>query len=212
MRNERKADETVPEERDDDIPSSGVGPTTTEVPLRSVVSDDERLRSLYRCVYDRLGRWPNLYAALANAPDLLAAWVDFAWTLRASPDVARTLRELAILRVAQLTNKEYEWARHVFMARSAGVSEEEIANLRDWRGAQVFSGEQRLVLSVAENLTKTGELSDEQRAGLLAHFGPRQTVELVLTTAFYSCVSRVLGGLKVPLDEHEGAIPGFSGE
>ena len=164
-----------------------------ELPLLS--GDDDRLRAVHARAVEGFGRWPNLYATLANAPDLLAAWVDFAWTLRAVPDSDRALRELAIMRVAQLTGSDYEWQAHWAMAIEAGVPAEKLATL---------------VLGAAESLTDSGELSVAERSQLVATFGQQQTVELVLTIAFYSCVSLVLGGLGVPADERDEQAPGFA--
>lgn len=38
----------------------------------------------------------NLYRALANAPDVLDAWLRFAWSLRDDCTTPRALRELMI--------------------------------------------------------------------------------------------------------------------
>lgn len=178
-----------------------------ELPLLS--GDDDRLGALHARAVDGFGRWPNLYAMLANAPDLLGAWVDFAWTLRAVPDSDRALRELAIMRVAQLAGSDYEWQAHWDMAIEAGVPAEKLTTLAGWREAGAFSTDERLVLGAAESLTVAGELSVAERSQLVAAFGPQQTVELVLTIAFYACVRLVLGGLGVPADEREEPAPGF---
>jgi 4-carboxymuconolactone decarboxylase len=182
-----------------------------DLPLLSGPDDDERLRAVHERVTAGFGHWPNLYAMLANAPDLLAAWVDFAWTLRAVPESERALRELAIMRVAQLTGSDYEWQAHWTMATESGVPTEKLSALGHWRNtAGVYSEDDSVVLSATESLTVTGELSDAERGQLLDRFGEQQTVELVLTIAFYSCVSRVLGGLGVPLDGRGEKAPGLA--
>ncbi|HEX3566610.1 MAG TPA: carboxymuconolactone decarboxylase family protein [Acidimicrobiales bacterium] len=179
-----------------------------ELPLLS--GDDDRLRAVHARAVEGFGQWPNLYARLANAPELLAAWVDFAWTLRAVPQSDRALRELAIMRVAQLTGSDYEWQAHWPMATEAGVPAEKLTTLAGWRSADAFSTHERLVLGAAENLTSSGQLSVAERSQLVATFGEQQTVELVLTIAFYSCVRLVLGGLGVPADERDEQAPGFA--
>ena len=67
------------------------------------------------------GTPPNLYRAPGNQPKLVAAWAEFARTLRHDTRTPRALRELVILRGAQLMRSEYEWAQHLPMAREAGV-------------------------------------------------------------------------------------------
>src|ERR687891_2462639 len=73
------------------------------------------------------GTPPNLYKALANHPRLVAAWTEFSKTLRHDTRTPRALRELVILRGAQLMRSEYEWAQHLAMARR---SEEHTSELQ----------------------------------------------------------------------------------
>jgi 4-carboxymuconolactone decarboxylase len=178
-----------------------------DLPLLSGPEDDDRLLAVHKRVAEGMGHWPNLYATLANAPNLLDAWVEFAWALRALPESDRTLRELAIMRVAQLSASEYEWQAHWAMATECGVPAEKLTGLADWRTSGSYTDDERLVLDAVETLTETGELHADQRRGLVARFGAQQTVELVLTISFYSCVSRVLGGLGVPPDQREEEGP-----
>ena len=49
------------------------------------------------------GTPPNLYRALANHPAIVAAWTEFANTLRHGSRTPRALRELVILRGAQVS-------------------------------------------------------------------------------------------------------------
>ena len=181
-----------------------------DLPLLSGPADDERLRAVHDRVQAGIGRWPNLYAMLANAPELLDAWVEFAWTLRSVPGSDRGLRELAIMRVAQLTGSEYEWQAHWFMATDAGVPAEKLTTLGRWRDSRSYSEDERLVLEAADILTETSELTETVRRRLVARLGEQQTVEVVLTIAFYSCVRRVLGGLGVPPDERDEGAPGLA--
>src|SRR3954453_1426722 len=66
---------------------------------------------------DHLGaKQVNLYRCLAHAPDLLRAWIAFAWALRGNSATSRQLRELMILRTATLHHSPYEWHQHRRMA------------------------------------------------------------------------------------------------
>src|ERR671919_88249 len=79
------------------------------------------------------GAPPNLYRALANHPRLIAAWSDFSKALRHDTRTPRALRELVILRGAQLMRSEYEWAQHLKMARKAGVRHRAVVLEFHWR-------------------------------------------------------------------------------
>src|SRR5690242_11660336 len=54
----------------------------------------------------------HLYRALANQPEILAAWREFASALRERCRLPRELRELVVVRLAQLAGSEYELVHH----------------------------------------------------------------------------------------------------
>src|SRR5919106_4805859 len=131
------------------------------------------------------GTPPNLYKALANPPRLVAAWTEFSKTLRHDTRTPRALRELVILRGAQLMRSEYEWAQHLPMARKAGVSEAQIADLPSWKTSPHFSARERAAVALGEAVTQ-GRVSDAVYAEAMAHFDHHDYVELATVAAFYA--------------------------
>jgi alkylhydroperoxidase family enzyme len=150
-------------------------------------------------VEQRGGRVNHLYRCLANQPVLLKAWTDFAWTLRADCETPRPLRELLILRAAQLTSSQYLWDDHVSFARKSGVADAQIEALSSWQTSESFDAHEGAVLEAVEQLVLSGHLSDAGLGALESHFTAPEIVELVLTIGFYSMVPRVLDALRVPL-------------
>jgi 4-carboxymuconolactone decarboxylase len=142
----------------------------------------------------------NLYRALAHAPRLLEAWIDFAWALREHCDTPRRLRELVILRTAQCMLSQYEWNQHRLMAKEAGVDEHQVAELSMWRTSPAFDDAERAALALTDALVE-GRVPDEVNATVDEHFGPQARVELTLTAAFYCAVPRLLDALRVPVEE-----------
>jgi 4-carboxymuconolactone decarboxylase len=145
------------------------------------------------------GTPPNLYKALGNHPELVAAWAEFSKTLRHDTRTPRALRELVILRGAQVVRSEYEWAQHLAMARKAGVSEAKIKNLASWRTSSEFSEQERAALALAEAVTE-GRVSDEVYARAKKHFDDHDYVELALLAAFYAMVGRMIDAMGVELE------------
>jgi alkylhydroperoxidase family enzyme len=145
---------------------------------------------------------PNLYRIIGHSPLMLRAWLDFAWPLRLQPKTPRRLRELLILRGAQISGAHYEWVHHVPMALTAGVLQAQIDALADWATSPLFSEKERAVLRLAEEVTR-GPGASADCIDALAHsgFGPGAIVELTLTASFYVCVSRFLQSMDVPLEE-----------
>jgi alkylhydroperoxidase family enzyme len=173
----------------------------TRIPLVSLDTEDERLRAVFDTITAQRRPVPNLYRALGNAPSMLRAWTSMAWPLRLSAESApRWLRELLILRVAQLTDAQYEWIHHRNMGLENGLSEEQIVGLTRWRDEPVFDELSRACLEATEQLTITGRLTDDAFDQLARFCDPPMLVEVILTVAFYCCVSRVLHAFEIDVE------------
>jgi 4-carboxymuconolactone decarboxylase len=167
------------------------------VPLVPADTDDAVLRPIFDRVRAQGVDVPTLYLALGNAPDVLSAWTRMAWPLRTKPTSARWLRELVILRVAQLTGAAYEWQHHRAMALGAGVSTDQIDALHDWQAHSTFDDLTRACLVVTDELALGTSVSDGAITELAQLCPPSELVELIVTIAFYCCVSRVLNALGI---------------
>jgi len=145
------------------------------------------------------GEPPNLYKALGNHPKLTAAWTEFSKTLRHDTRTSRALRELVILRGAQLMQSEYEWAQHLRMARNSGVREAQILQLKNWKSSAEFDAKEKAALAIAEAVTE-GRVSDAVYAQAMQHFDHHDYVELAIVAAFYAMVGRMLDAMGVQLE------------
>ena len=181
---------------------SGAG----RLPLVSADSDDPALAPIFDRFREAGRDVPTLYRTLGNAPAMLNAWVGLAWPLRHDATTSRALRELIIMRVAQLTGASYEWVAHYPMAVQCGIATEQLADLRRWRESERFTDEQREVLALTDELTDDIHVCDETWAALAARYDAGELVELVLTAAYYSCVSRTLRALRLPVDPDDPAL------
>ncbi len=166
----------------------------SRLPLKEI---DEKNK---RRIVELNGEFLNLYRVLGHHEHLLSAWIEFAYTLRRDCTTARTLREIMILRGAQLEGSAYEWHQHRRWARAQGVPPEQIEDLFFWRESPRFTPPERAALALTEAMMH-GDVSDEDFAALAKHFGPSEIVELALTAGFYAMVPRVLNALKVPIED-----------
>ena len=147
------------------------------------------------------GEFLNLYRVLGHHERLLSAWIEFAYTLRRDCTTARTLRELMILRGAQIEGSAYEWHQHRRWAHQQGVPAQQIEDLFFWRESPRFSDAECAALALTEAMLE-GDVPDDVYADLKKHFSASEIVELALTAGFYAMVPRILNALKVPI-EHE---------
>jgi 4-carboxymuconolactone decarboxylase len=145
-------------------------------------------------------RQVNLYRALANAPDMLDAWLEFAWSLRDGCQTPRMLRELMILRTASVMCAVYEWHQHEAMARRAGATAEQLDAIPAWQTSSCYSDRERAALMLTDAML-TGHVNDNVHEELARYFSVQERVELVVTAGFYAMVPRVLDALRVPIEE-----------
>jgi alkylhydroperoxidase family enzyme len=107
-----------------------------------------------------------------------------------------------ILRTAALHHSQYEWHQHRRMAREAGVSDFQVAELEMWRTSDAFGSEERAALALTDAII-AGEVPDDVTRELERYFDNQQRVELTVTAAFYAMVPRVLEALRVPVEGKE---------
>lgn len=150
--------------------------------------------------FTREGRKPiALYRVLAHAPNMLRAFSGVGRGLRHEAKTPRVLRELIVLRVAQLTHSNYEWSHHKSMALEAGATAEQLRDLAQWQTSSAFDARERAVLRCTEEI-HTIALSNESFDELRLHFEPAEIVEIVLMASHYQAVARVIQGLDVDVE------------
>ena len=170
------------------------------IPMTPAEPDDPALRAIFDEVRTRIDRVPDLYRLIGHAPQMLRAWIDFAWPLRLNATTQRAIRELLILRGAQIGGVDYEWAHHIPMALDAGVPQAKIDALASWQSSPLFDARERAVLRLADEVTKGPGASEECMRALAGFYDHAEIVELTLTSAFYVCVSRFLTSMRLELE------------
>ena len=85
------------------------------------------------------GRPPHIFTTLGRHRGLFRRWLWFAGALMPGGKLPRDETELLILRVAHNTGCEYEWSHHERIGRRAGLSNEEIARVREGPDAPEWS-------------------------------------------------------------------------
>lgn len=132
---------------------------------------------------------------IAHAETCLQPFLRFGQAILIAQQLDPVLRELAILRTAQLTGAEYEAVQHERIARLVGVTPEQIQAVRAGRisGAE-FTDAQQTVLAFATAMV-AGDVDDATFAAL--PLPPRETMELALAVGFYLMLGRVMNAVRV---------------
>jgi alkylhydroperoxidase family enzyme len=128
-------------------------------------------------------------------------WLRFSGALLNQLALDPVLRELAILRVGQLTAR-YEWDQHVPVALAVGVTQAQIDALE--RGALgELEPRPRTAVEFATGVVH-GTVDDATYAALRAHLDDRQVVELTLVAAHYLMMARMMTTLRIDPDPAAG--------
>jgi len=101
------------------------------------------------------------------------------------------LRETVVLRVAYLSNSEYELHHHIPLARAAGLTEAELAGLASGSYAALdplLAAAARFTDEVVQRLAPT----DATLAALRAAVSDRIVVNIVLTIGCYMSIARLI--------------------
>ncbi|MCF0095648.1 hypothetical protein B0E54_04510 [Micromonospora sp. MH99] len=148
----------------------------------------------------------KFFRMMANAETAFPDWMRWGGTLLKDLALDPLLREIAILRVAQLSDVRYEWVQHEPIARSVGATDEMIHALgRDEIEADCFSTNQRLVLRFTTEVVRDVRPSDDTAAAVTGRFSPREVVELLMVIGQYMMIARVAATTDLELDEPMGA-------
>jgi AhpD family alkylhydroperoxidase len=160
----------------------------------------ERIRA------QRGGRLLNLYATLLHSPAFAEGWLGLLTAVRQHGSLPPSIRELIILRVAQLNGASYEFAVHQPLALQAGVTQMQVDELQAWAGSRAFAERERAVLQLTDTMTRCVQVGDAVFQPLHAWFSDQQLVELGVTVAAYNMVSRFLEAMQVDHDDDPAVI------
>ena len=106
------------------------------------------------------------------------------------PGLPDHLLELVYLHVSQINGCAYCIALHGSAVKEAGILEEQVANLNDWRKDHKFGENERLALAWAEAVTELKETA-EIKGQLASMFSPRQIVDLTVAVGVMNALNRV---------------------
>ena len=140
---------------------------------------------------------------LLHSPPVADGYNSFVNALRTETVVSQSILELAICRVAILTQAVYEWNIHAALALKAGLPGQVLSIVRRTPKGQIQAGDDRLgqkeaaVLRYTDEVTVDVKVTDATFADLKQHFNDREVLELTTVVAGYNAVSRILVSLDV---------------
>jgi alkylhydroperoxidase family enzyme len=161
----------------------------------------ELAEAIDRIKAGRRGGLLNVYKLLLHSPALAQTWFEHNNAVRWKTQLSGRLREIVIIRVANLNGIDYVLAQHVpGLALAEGLTVTECEALKDWRRTGLFDERERAALAYADAMTLTTSVPDDVFAAVRQHYGDREIVELSVLIGTYIMHNRVMKALAIDLE------------
>ena len=183
------------------LPISAADGPVARVPVEEHPADSEA-RAVLDAIRARGNRPINLNLVSALSPKLARARSAVVSTIRYESVVPRALRELTILRTAQLMDGDYEVHQHLPAALACGYSQAQLDSLAQWQGSNLFNEKERALLAYLDQAVRSKAEVDDKTFGEFARlFNTREIVEVTMIAAQYMGTSMLTNALRVKIDE-----------
>jgi 4-carboxymuconolactone decarboxylase len=179
-------------------PRIGPLPRAEWDPPTSAILEQMPLRSGYQPL--------GIFTTLAHHPRLMRAFMVLGDCLLTKGALPPRSREILILRTAWNCGSSYEWGHHVGFARTAGLSDAEIATIATAHPMANGPAHEQPLCAAADELHSSSQLSDQTWSVLRGVLNDEQLVELPMLVGNYVMVSYLLNALRVANDSG-GELP-----
>ena len=109
-------------------------------------------------------------------------------------------RQLAIMRTVWLCGAPYQWGEHLARTKQAGVSSEEIEQIKEGSRARGWSSVDKAVMAAVEEFNSDKFISDGTWHVLAERFDENQLFELLVLIGQFASVAFVLNSLRLRLE------------
>jgi 4-carboxymuconolactone decarboxylase len=153
----------------------------------------------------------NIFRTLARAPKALGRFNTWGgYILSRRNDLPAREREIVILRTGFLCKSGYEWTQHKRIGLASGLTEDEIARIKQGADAGWNPADAALIRA-SDELHKDQFIGEATWAELGKHFSGKQRMDVVFTTGQYTQVSMILNTFGVQLDAGQTLDPDLKG-
>jgi alkylhydroperoxidase family enzyme len=148
----------------------------------------------------------HIFRTLVRHPKLYRRWSPFAGRLLRGSALTDRDRELVILRVAWRCEATYEWGQHVAIARTAGLTDEEIRRTATTSDDAGWSAGDAALVRAVDELQDQHRIGDATWTALSERFGDEQLIEITMLAGAYAMLAGTLNSLGVRLEGDQPAL------
>ena len=143
----------------------------------------------------------SVLGTMAHHPALAQAFFTFNGHILGASTLSERQRELLIMRVAAVRKCGYEWAQHLFMARDAGLTDEEIGRIAYGPEAPFWTESDAAMLRSVDELIHDGVISESTWQLLAGDLDEQQLLDLIFTVGLYDILARLFASLELQIDD-----------
>ena len=147
---------------------------------------------------DAEGRMHGPFNAMLHNPSIGWALQEVSRRLRFDGVLTARAREIIILVVAASQQSDYEWAAHEVIARSLGITDDEIDGFASGGRVTFADPVEDAASELACSLVATGDADDDVYARAHAALGDAGIVEAATTVGFYQLLAQQMRLFRVP--------------
>ena len=150
----------------------------------------------------------NLFRAMANAQSLYPAYIRYVNLLFKRLELDPALERMIVLHVTHRSDCLYAWRQNVVVAKSVGVSQDQIDALeRGELSASCFDASQQAAFRFTDEAMDLIEVTDQTYAEAKAFFSDQAITEMLYVIGTYMFISRLARTGRVPLDDKPADAP-----
>ena len=143
---------------------------------------------------------------MLRSPEMSKPLMDLYLYFRYKTAIPRSLVEIAILTTGREWNAGFEWFMHYPIAKTEGLSDDFLTQLRDGKRPAPMKADEAVVYDFTTELLRTHGVTDATYQKALALFGEKNVVDLTSLIATYSAYAALINVNKLPLPAGEPAM------
>lgn len=143
----------------------------------------------------------NILGVLAHHPTLAHAWFTLNNHILRATTLSDRHREVVMMRVASVWQSTYQWSQHLPMARDAGLTDLEIADIAWGASSPHWDDEESALIEAVDDLIEHGEISQDTWRVLRNEFTDEQILDLIVTIGTFTTTAWMVRSLDIELDD-----------
>ena len=173
----------------------------TRVPYATRESMDAAGQAVWDEIETSRGGVARNYAALLNNPQASGAMATLGGYARYETPLDPRVKALAVLTAAREACGHYVWTVNQPAAKTAGLSDEVIAAIREYRAPAGLESKDASVVQFVLEILRQHRVSDTTFEAVRAIVGDAGMVDILVVTGYYHSLAHSLQALDVDLPE-----------